>query len=75
MHTIWGEYVNRSRKRRRNRWNEDREAPIVQFFNDEGGDESLLNFGQRRLPRLVVSLASQSLSKTSEEFIAWDFLE
>jgi hypothetical protein len=36
-----------------------------EFFNNECGDQSFLNFGQRRFPRLILTLARHPLSKTS----------
>lgn len=51
MHTVAAENIDGSSERRRHRRDEDREAPILKFFNDEGGDEGLLDLGQRRLPQ------------------------
>src|SRR5579863_3669680 len=75
MHTIRGENIDGSSDRRGNRRNEDCEATVLMFFDDECGDESLLNLSQRRLPCLILRLASQLLRKASNQFVARDSLE
>ena len=75
MHTVRSENVDGSRERRGHRGNEYCTTPIVKFFNDESGDQSFLNLGQRRPPRLVLTLPRQSLSKASKEFVARNSVE
>ena len=50
MHPFPAENIDGSGKRRGPRGHENREAPVLQFFNNECGNEGFLNLGQRRLP-------------------------
>ena len=75
MYTIRSENIDGSSERRGYRRDEDCETPALMFFNDECGDESLLNLGERRLPRLVLRLSGQLLSETSKESVAGDSFE
>src|SRR4029434_3099114 len=45
MHAVPAEDIDSSGERRGYRGHEHREAPVRQFFNNERGDEGLLNFG------------------------------
>src|SRR5271165_705149 len=75
MYAIRAEDIDRSGERRWYRGDEHCETPVFVFFNDECGNESVLNLGQRGLPRVVLSFASQLLSKTSNHCIARDSLQ
>ena len=75
MNTLRDKNINGSSERRRYRRDEDRKTPILKFFNYERGDQSLLNLGQRRLPRFVLILSRQPMTKTSKEPVAGNSLE
>src|SRR5262245_17780735 len=71
MHPFWGENIDGSGKRRRNRGHKHRKASVRQFFDNERRDEGFLNLGQRGLPNvLLITLPRQSLRQTSKECIA-----
>ena len=57
MHPIRSENVDRSGHRCRHRRNKDCETSINKLFNDESGNKRILNFDQRRLPGLALSLS------------------
>jgi hypothetical protein len=65
MHAILRQNIDSSTESRGYRGDENREKPVLKFFDNERGDESIFNFGQRRLRRFALCLASQLLSKTS----------
>jgi hypothetical protein len=75
MHPVRGENINRSGKRRGDGRDEDCESPVLQFFNNECWDKSLLNLDERRLPRIVVILPVKSMSKASEERVPGNSIE
>src|SRR5262249_46658136 len=71
MHPFRSENIDGSGERRGHRRHENRKASVHQFFDNEGGDESFLNLGQRGLPNvLLITLPRQSLRQTSKECIA-----
>ena len=70
MHAFRAEDVDGSSERCRYRWHEDREAAIVEFLNDEGRDERLLDLGQHRLPHLLFTLPYQLLCQAPKQSVA-----
>ncbi|HLH17236.1 MAG TPA: hypothetical protein VKX45_08445 [Bryobacteraceae bacterium] len=72
MDALAGEDVDLAGERRRHRRHENSEASIGQFLDDERGDQRLLDFGQSRLPRLILCLPGQALRKTANELVSRD---
>src|SRR5262249_24818091 len=71
MHPFWGENIDGSGKRRRNRGHKHRKASVRQFFDNERGDEGFFNLGERGLPDIfLLILPCQSLRQTSKERVA-----
>src|SRR5215510_12855309 len=70
MDAVRREDIDSSSKRRGHRGHENREASVLQFLNDERGNEGLLNLGQRRLPHILLILPRHSLSQTPKERVA-----
>ena len=75
MHTIRAENVDRTSKGGGDGWNENCEASILKLFDNKGRDEGFFNLGKGWPPCLAFTLTRQSLSKTSQEWIAGDSLE
>ena len=71
MHPLRGENIDGAREGRGHRGHKNREAPVLQFFNNERGDEGLFNLDQRGLPDVfLIILSRQSLRQTSKERVA-----
>lgn len=64
MNAFVAENVNGSGERRGHRGHEDREAAVLQLFDDERGNEGVFDLGQRRLPHALFVLPCESLSQT-----------
>ena len=64
-----------SGERRGHRGHENGNALILQFLNNERGDEGFLNLDQRWLPHVLFILAHESLCQTPKERIAWRSFE
>src|SRR5262245_64245986 len=75
MHAFSAEDIHGSGERRGYRGYEHREAPVRQFFNNERRDEGFLNFGQCRLPHVLLIPPSQALCETPNEPVAWQSFE
>ena len=75
MHAFPAEDIDGSGERRGHRGHEHREAPVRQCFNNERGDEGLLNFGQRWLPHILLIPPRQALRQTPKEGVAWQSFE
>src|SRR5262245_9629188 len=71
MDAVRREDIDSSGKRRGHRGYEHREAPVLQFLNNERGNEGLLDLGQRRLPHIFLIPPCHSLSQTPKERVAW----
>src|SRR6516225_6193871 len=70
MHAFRSEDVDRSRDWRGRRWHKNSETPIFKFFNNKCGDEGFFNFGERRLPHVLLRTARQLMRQTPKESIA-----
>ena len=66
MHALPVEEIDRTGAWCRHRRREDREAAVVELFDDEGGHESILDLGERRFPHVLVTLTYQSLCQTAK---------
>jgi hypothetical protein len=66
MHPFPTQDIDGSGERRRHRGHENREAPVLQFFNNERGNEGFLNLGQRRLPGVSLILSPPFVESDSE---------
>ena len=75
MHPFPAQDVYGSREGRGGRRDEDRVAPIFEFFDDERRHESILDLGQRRLPHVLLALSCQLSGQTSQQYVARDFHE
>jgi len=75
MHAGLAENVDRTSEGSRYRWDEDCDATIVKFFDNECRDEGIFDLGKGWSPCPAFALTGQSLSKTSQERIARDSLE
>ena len=75
MHPFGSENIDGSGKRRRYRRNENREAAVVQFFNNECGNKCLLNFGQGRLPCALLVFPGYALRQAPKQCVTWDSFE
>src|SRR5262245_27390406 len=71
MNAVRREDIDSSSERRWYRGHENREAPVLQFLNNEGRNESLLNLGKCRLPHVLLILPCHSLSQAPKERVAW----
>jgi hypothetical protein len=69
MHAFAVEDVDGPGQGGRHRRHEDREAAILELFDDEGRDESLLDLGECRLPEIVPPITSQSLREASKQYV------
>src|SRR5215471_11955724 len=70
MHAFAAEDIDSADKRRGHRRHKNREASVLQFFNDERWDKGFLNFSERRLPHVLLILPRQSLSQAAKERVA-----
>src|SRR5262245_1898656 len=71
MDAVRREDIDSSSERCGHRGHEHREAPVLQFLNNERGNEGLLDLGQRRLPHIFLIPPRHSLSQTPKECVAW----
>jgi hypothetical protein len=51
------------RPRGRDRWHTDREAPVIERFDDEGGHQSVIELGEGRLSGAPADLPSSSTAR------------
>jgi len=75
MHPLRPEYVDGPRERGGHRGDEDGVAPVLEFFDDEPGNEGILDFHKGRFPHPLLTLPRDLLGETSEEVIAGHPLE
>jgi hypothetical protein len=57
MHPFPAEDVDSSGERGGHRWDEHREAAVLELFDDEGGYESICDLDQCRLPFILSAFA------------------
>src|SRR5262245_2327618 len=75
MYAFPAEDIDRPGQRRGHRRDKHREPTVLEFLDDERGDEGLLDLGQRRLPYGLVRPPRELLSQTAEERIAREAFE
>src|SRR5262249_9012526 len=75
MHAIRSEDIDGPGKRCGDRGHKNGETPVLQFFNDEGGHQVLLDFSKRRFPHAFLTTSRQLLGQTPEERVTWNSFE
>src|SRR6478672_7773108 len=75
MHSLCFEDVNCAGKRCRNRRNENRIAPVFEFLNNEGRNESLFDLRECRSPYPVMLVTSHPVGEAADHGISGYSLE
>ena len=75
MHAFRSEDIDRARNGCWGRGHKNREASVVERFNNKSGHECLFDFRQRRLPDVFLTTSRYLLSQAPKQGIPWNFLE
>ena len=75
MHALWHQYVDGAGKWRGHRRHEKRETPVIEFLDDESGNEGIFDLDERRLPDVLFALIGHSLGEASKKRVPRDSLE